>query len=492
MKNYDLIIVGGGPAGSVAGMTAAEAGLKTLVLERARRPGEKNISGTGLSPKCWRDLPFMKELNLPNMRLSDMATVHLTDEQNKERVNLSFTPSEQAPYPEARRFLTMNVYRSELDPWLASLAVAAGAEVRTSTAVTGVWKEDKRVAGVVLEDDVKLGADAVIGADGINSAVAVSSGLRKRWPPYESGLIVQYNYAAPKERIDEVIGGNALHYWWGATYPVGYTFFDANGFHAGLGCFPEWFKKNPRSYLDTFLKIEGVQRQIRLTGAKPVEYQAHMLPFVSVPGQTHAPGVMLTGDAAGFACPVEAEGVYYAMLSGKLAAETAVEALSDGGATGPAMAAYERRWKDSPVGEEFEPGPEYARFVKDLGFNPDAAKWVVPMLNDALFSLCGVADAHAANVRALEKRLEKYAPPMRKALLEVLLPLNAAIRRSDASRVPEPALRMLQVLAPRLLPPIGRLAGSFKDPPPELAALMVEHFLTPMLKERFRRNGRGG
>ncbi|MFX0140332.1 MAG: FAD-dependent oxidoreductase, partial [Candidatus Hodarchaeota archaeon] len=51
MKNYDLIIVGAGPGGSVAAKTAVEKGLKTIFFERSRKPGEKNSSGCGLGPR---------------------------------------------------------------------------------------------------------------------------------------------------------------------------------------------------------------------------------------------------------------------------------------------------------------------------------------------------------------------------------------------------------------------------------------------------------
>ena len=66
MKKYDLIVVGGGPGGSVAAKTAAESGLKTIFFERGTVPGEKNVSGTGLSPKCFRDFDFMRAMYLPH------------------------------------------------------------------------------------------------------------------------------------------------------------------------------------------------------------------------------------------------------------------------------------------------------------------------------------------------------------------------------------------------------------------------------------------
>jgi electron transfer flavoprotein-quinone oxidoreductase len=486
MKNYDVIIVGGGPGGTVAGRYAAEKGLKTLILERGRTPGDKNVSGCGLSPKCWRDLPFMKEMKLPNMRVADMATVHLVDERNKEVMNMSFTASECGGYKEAREFLTVNVYRSEFDPWLAELAVNAGAEVRTSTLVKGVTKDDKgKVSGVVLEDGTKLNSQIVIGADGIISFTAISAGLRNRWEDYESAVIVQYDYGAPRERIDDVIGSNALHYWYSAIFPVAYTFFSANGFHAGLGCYIEWWPKSPRYYLDKFLQVEGVKRQIKLTGGKPREYQARMLPFLAYPRDTYTDGLMLVGDAAGFACPIEAEGVYYAMMSGRMAGEVAAEAISKGDTSAAALKEYETRWKNSPVGDEFEAGPEVAKFLKDIAFNPEAGKWIVPMLNDLMFMVCNVSDAHIANFRRAEEVSLKYAPDLYRALVEDILPITAVADRPDAKPLPKPLAYLGKAMGSLVLPPIAQKIGAQGNRhSAEIAPFILRNFVAPMVKAR--------
>ena len=70
MNEYDVIVVGGGPGGSVAAKVAAEKGLKVLMFERGRKSGEKNSSGCGLGPRMWRDFPeMMKELNIRPTKL---------------------------------------------------------------------------------------------------------------------------------------------------------------------------------------------------------------------------------------------------------------------------------------------------------------------------------------------------------------------------------------------------------------------------------------
>ena len=104
--------------------------------------------------------------------------------------------------------------------------------------------------------------------------------------------------------------------------------------------------------------------------AKPRELQAHLLPWMSYPGTNYTDNVMLIGDAGGFPCPLEAEGIYPAMITGKIAAEVAVEAISEGNTSKNALKVYEDRWKVSSVGEEFQAGPELSHIWAKLPFSP--------------------------------------------------------------------------------------------------------------------------
>jgi len=463
MKRYDLIVVGGGPGGSVAAKTAAESGLETIVLERGVKPGEKNVSGTGLSPKCFRDFDFMREMDLPRMRVATMATLHCSDEENVEKLNFSFSPSARAPYPEAREFLTKNVYRSELDPWLAELAQKAGAEFRTSTRVSTVDRgEDGRITGVVTDSGEKIAGDLIIGADGVISTVARTSGIRERWDPGEVAMILNVDYGATRESIDRAIGGNALHYWYSSLFPVGYTFFSAEGFHAGLGNYVNWWKKSPHYYLKQMFELEGVQRQIDLCGGKPREFQNHMVTFLLDPKTTYGDSVMLVGDAAGFACPFEAEGVYYAMYSGMLAAKVALEAHAGGDTSASFLGRYEKAWRDSPIGEEFIGGDAIDGFVRGIGFNPDVGRWVVPLLNDAAYGLLNVAESHTASARNLVPTLTPYLPVLVETLVRDLMPLANKIAEPPPKKPSPKVERLLRRVLSPVLPFLARRAARAK------------------------------
>jgi len=71
MRKYDIVVVGGGPGGSLAAKTAAEKGLKVLVIERGKEIGDKIVSGAGVFPKMFRDFPFTRTMDLPRARISN-------------------------------------------------------------------------------------------------------------------------------------------------------------------------------------------------------------------------------------------------------------------------------------------------------------------------------------------------------------------------------------------------------------------------------------
>jgi flavin-dependent dehydrogenase len=488
MKKYDLIIVGGGPGGSVAAKTASELGLKTIFFERGTRPGEKNVSGTGLSPKCFRDFDFMREMDLPHERVATMATLHLSDDRNIETNSFSFTPSLNGPYPEAREYLTRNVYRSELDPWLAELAVAAGAELQTSTKVSGVTRDSSgKVDGVKTDRGEEYKADVVIGADGVISTVARTAGIREKWDASEVAMILNVDFGASREDIDAVVGGNALHYWYSSIFPVGYSFFSAEGCHIGLGCYMDWWKKNPHYYLDKLFELEGVQQQLRMCNAKAREFQNHMVTFLTDPSTTYGDSVMLIGDAAGFACPYEAEGVYYAMYSGMLAARVAKMALERGDVSKRSLAEYERAWRDSPIGEEFIGGAAIEGFVRGIGFNPDVGKWVVPMINDAMYGILNVAESHTASTRNLPGLIFPYLPQLIETVAADLVPLSIALGNPPSRAPNDKVSSILRAVLPKVLPFLAKRAARAENRYSDVTTpIAMEYFMKPFADEKAR------
>ncbi|MFW9939563.1 MAG: NAD(P)/FAD-dependent oxidoreductase [Candidatus Thorarchaeota archaeon] len=454
MNTYDLIIVGAGPGGSVTAKTAAENGLKTVFFERGRKPGEKNSSGCGLGPRMFRDFPdLMKELTpdkCPSMREGRASRNYFINKDDVVAGYIMARPTESVSYEPAKSWITMNVYRSEFDPWIAKFATEAGAELKTSTLIVDLLKENGKVCGVIDEKGQKYRAPIVIGADGVISMVAQKSGLRLKWTQNQVTLVPQYDFYAPSDKIDDIMGDETLGIWWGSTFPSSYQVFFRESFHQGLGNWMNWWDKNPLYYLNRVINLKYYQRLLKILEAKPRELQAHLLPWLDYPYNTHMDGVILIGDAGGFPCPLEAEGIYPAMVTGKIAAEVAAEAISSGDFTKDSLKKFDERWKNTSIGEEFEAGSELWNIWKDLPFNPkETMSWFVPMIMEILGGIFDWSQPHAKRVRQIVSHVRSYMPKATPFIMKYVFPLVAKIFEDDLDKLMDPK-KIMKVL-PKIL-----------------------------------------
>ena len=426
MLEYDIVIVGAGPGGSTAAKEAAEKGLKTIFFERGRRPGEKNSSGSGLGPRLWREFDFMKDLTpevCPSMRAGAAARNYFVNSEGEVTGYIMTRPTESVTYEPAKSWITMNCYRSEFDPWLAEMATNAGAELRTSTLVTGLLKEDGKTIGVIDERGDKY-KGFVIGADGVISIVAQQSGLRHRWEQKQVTIVPQYDFQCSPSKIDDIMGDEALAVWWSATFPAAYHVFFNDGFHIGLGNWMTWWDKNPVYYLNSVVNLKYFQRLVKILDAKPREFQTHLLPWQGTPHDTHTDNVILVGDAGGFPCPLEAEGIYPAMVTARAAVETAAEAISEGDTSKEFLSLYDEKWRATSVGEDFKAGPELEHIWRALPFSPrQTMSWFVPMFMEIAGGIIDWSEAHPVRVRQVARRIKHYLPKAVPFIMKEVLPL---------------------------------------------------------------------
>ena len=434
MKEYDIVIVGAGPGGSTAAKEAAEKGLKTIFFERGRKPGEKNSSGTGLGPRLWRSFDFMKELNpedCPSMRAGAAARNYFVDEEDEVTGYIMTKPTKSVTYEPAKSMITMNCYRSDFDPWLAKFAIDAGAELKTSTLVTGLLKEDGKVVGVIDEKGEKY-KGLVIGADGAVSMVAQQSGLRQRWDQKKVTLTIQYDFECSSSKIDDIMGDEALAVWWSATFPAAYQVFFNSSFHIGFGNWMTWWDKNPVHYLNKVVNLKYFKRLTRILDAKPREFQAHLLPWQGMPENTHTDNVILIGDAGGFPCPLEAEGIYPAMVTGRAAIETAAEALSAGDTSKQFLSLYDGKWMATSVGEDFKSGPELQSIWMALPFSPrKSMSWFVPLIMEILGGIIDWSEPHPVRIRQVARRVKQYLPQLVPFVVKEVIPLLTSVLGED-------------------------------------------------------------
>jgi flavin-dependent dehydrogenase len=344
----------------------------------------------------------------------------------------------------------MNVYRSEFDPWIAEFATEAGAELKTSTLIVDILKEDGKVSGVIDDKGEKYRAPIVIGADGALSVVAEKSGLRSKWSQNQVTLTLQYDFQAPSEKIDDIMGDETLAVWWGSTFPASYQVFFNDGFHQGLGNWMTWWDKNPLYYLNRVINLKYYQRLLKILEAKPRELQAHLLPWLDYPYNTHTDGVILIGDAGGFPCPLEAEGIYPAMVTGKVAAEVAVEAISSEDFSKNSLKKFDEGWKKTSIGREFEAGAELWNIWKALPFSPnDTMSWFVPMIMEILGGIFDWSQPHGKRVRQIVSHVKSYMPKATPFIMKNVIPLVAKIFEDDLDKIMDP--KKIMKILPKLL-----------------------------------------
>ncbi|MHA1266961.1 MAG: NAD(P)/FAD-dependent oxidoreductase [Candidatus Helarchaeota archaeon] len=460
---FDVIVVGAGPGGSIAAKVAAENGLKTVFFERGRKPGEKNASGCGLGPRMWREFPeLMKSLTpevAPSLRKAACVVNHYLNNELEEIAIEMYYPTESVTYEPAKSFITMNCYRSEFDPWIANCATDAGAELRTSTLIKDLVKDDKgKVIGVQTEKGEKIFGRIIIGADGVISTVAMRSGLNSRWNPSQITLVPQYDFAADPHKIDQMFGPDGLladaadGIWWGVTFPAAYQVIFGDGFHIGLGSWMGQWTKNPLYYLNLLVSCKPFQRMMKAIDAKPREIQAHLLPWTQKPIKTYTDNVLLIGDAGGFPCPLEAEGVFPAMETGKLAAETAIQCIAEDDTSKEALKLYEEKWQKASVGIEFEAGEALQTLWRNLFFSTQSEKnnmkWFIPLWHELRGAQYDWSEPHIVRFRQIWHKIQEYLPDAMRFFTKYALPLLSDIMEEDLGVYPQ-LLKFMEGLRPR-------------------------------------------
>ncbi len=462
MPKYSIAVVGGGPGGSYAAKTAAELGLKTIFFERAGKVGEKNASGCGLGQRWWRDFPeIMEEVEkLPSYRDIQFCYFKITDEDDRLVTTVSTARTkkdeERIVYKGRNRAMSgTSIYRCDLDPLLADLACKAGAELRTSTLITDLIIKNGRVSGVITEKGEKIEADIVIGADGAHSAVAIKSGIRKRFAKNEITLVPQLDFSCSESRMDDVIG--AAEMVWLGPYCGAYQVNFRDGFHLGLGQWLDKWDTRPVDMIKRIIKIPAFQAMCRAVDAEIREYQIHLLPWMPKPGKTYGNGIMLVGDAGGFPCPFEAEGVWHACMSGKAAAETTAAAISKGDVSENTLKEFESRWNEPPLGLEYKFGNEYVNLWKNSIFHPELMKKLVVLLGEMQWlnfpsPIFDWSDDHMSTFNDHLGHFLELLPELSDFANKTIKPMGRGISQENLEKISGMIAGALKTKLPRIIP----------------------------------------
>jgi digeranylgeranylglycerophospholipid reductase len=345
-SRYDVLVIGGGPAGSVAAQTAAQAGFSTCLLEKRPAIGSpvRCAEGVGKEIREFID-PDPKWISAEIARAAivapDGTTMYLDSAAAGNKVGYMLE-------------------RKIFDRALIRQAAAAGADIAVKTLAKSPIIENGAVKGAIIEGRVpEVRAEVIIAADGVESVFARMCGIDTTVPAGEMMTCAQVLMSG----IDIENNTNCFHVG-NTVAPEGYLWVFPKGegiANVGVGISGRKSGNGHRAkdYLDTFLRR-------KFPDGKTIEFVAGGVPVCRPLPSTVADGLIVAGDAAHVVDPITGGGILNAMYTGRFAGEVAGECISRGNCSSRALAGYDHRWRDSSMGKSLERNYRFKEYFLTL------------------------------------------------------------------------------------------------------------------------------
>jgi len=330
---YDVVVVGAGPGGSIAARTAAEE-CDVLLIEKRQEVGSPVRCAESVSKNAFLEFahPDKKWISSYIRGYRIFAPDGTMLEVSTESMGI-----------EGELWYVLE--RKIVDRELAKEAARAGADVMVRTRATGLIIEEGFVKGVKIKrlgENLEVRSKVVIGADGVESQVGRWAGINTALKPKDVGRAVQYLMA------DGDVTEDFCDFYVGSRAPRGYAWVFPKGEKlANVGLCMLTSMRNSRrpiDYLDEFVSVHfpaGQQLGLMIGG----------FPCSDKPKTTICNGLMLVGDAAHHCDPLTGGGITNAMGGGKIAGDVARKAVQQRDSSVRVLKEYEDRWRGSPFGK---------------------------------------------------------------------------------------------------------------------------------------------
>ena len=433
-RDFDVIVVGCGCAGAIAGYVAAKKGKSVLIVERGEYAGAKNMTGgriyahslravldeyeEGGAQAVWDGIPF--ERRITHERIAMMAP--------ESNVTVDYTGGALGRDGQE----SYSVLRAAFDQWLMELAEGAGCEVIPGIPVEDLVKDGNRVIGVKAGED-EITAHVVIDAEGQNSLLAERCLGCPRPAPDEMAVGIKEVFELTEEQVEDRFltpegEGAAMLFVGDCTHGVvGGGFMYANRSSVSLGLvstISEMQGADTTIYqaMEDFKSHPAVAPIVR--GAAMVEHSGHM---VSEGGANMVPelvhdGALVAGDAAMLCMNLGymVRGMDLAVASGRFAAEAACEAIDKGDVSAAGLAGYRARMESSFVMRDLRTFSKWPATMEKW----DRMFTEYPKMASEAFDAMFVVDGTPA--QPLKKRIVPIVK--RRGLLKLLKEVNAALK----------------------------------------------------------------
>lgn len=377
---WDVIVIGGGPAGSTAATFLAKAGKRVLVLEKEKFP--RFHIGESLLPynrRIFDELGVWEKLAAAGFPIKRGAQFWMGDASRHNRLDFSQGSFTQCP-------TAIQVERAEFDKILLDHARDCGAEIREETLVT---KQETTAEGVSVEcrnrdgSMIRAAGKFVVDASGLGNFTAQRDGLRDYYKRHRKLAIFAHfsgvEMPSGREEGDIIVVRLADSWSWMIPLAGGKT-------SIGLVMDSGDFKRDGRKPAEIFRSaLDGAPAiSMRMKNARQLGEVRVATDFSYRNRELIAPRLVRVGDAAGFIDPVFSSGVLLAMTSGRDGAAAVLQALAENQPVSEKMRAYQKAtWEKIRIYWQFIP-KFYELHFTQLFFQPVNRFRMVCAINSVL------------------------------------------------------------------------------------------------------------
>jgi digeranylgeranylglycerophospholipid reductase len=322
---YDVVVVGGGPAGSSAAWAAAKNGIKVALIEKEGSIAE-TVRTSGVT---W--IQNIKEFGIPENCYNPIKNFSFCSPNNEVTISDSV--------PRAAVLDVRKTYR-----WLANEAEKEGADIFIKTSINDVIKNDNGdivgVSGTGPKGEITFRSKIIIDASGFSSTICKAMGFATQWERFGAGA----EWEVKAEHVDSET-------WWlmvGQQYsPAGYAWIFPLGndiVRIGVGVGKPESNVDPTQRLKELMdaKVGPIKKLGKIT---PIEFHYGLIPNDGLSRKTVFNNLILVGDSAGQANPLVLEGIRYAIKFGRVAGKVSADCIKSGNTDRDALLPYEENWR---------------------------------------------------------------------------------------------------------------------------------------------------